>query len=163
MTNDQTILLERARALSRREAPPAGETLDLLFFSIGEERFALEARFVLEHSRIADLAPLPGAPEPFVGIVPWRGEPLAAIDIRRLFGGVLRGISDFPRMIVIGETEAEVAILVETADEIAIVTRASLASTVHDFGIGATSDARLVLDARALLNDSRLILDWEGD
>jgi len=66
-------------------------------------------------------------------------------------------------MIVIGETEAEVAILVETADEIAIVTRASLASTVHDFGIGATSDARLVLDARALLNDSRLILDWEGD
>ena len=163
MTDDQTVLLQRARVLSRRKASPAGETLELLFFSIGDERFALEARFVLEHARIADLAPLPGAAAPFVGIVPWRGEPLAAIDIRGLFGGVPRGISDFPRMIVVGAAEAEVAVLVETADEIRTVPRASLSATAHALGIGATSDARLVLDSRALLDDPRLILDWDGD
>ena len=163
MRDDQTILLERARALARPKSLPAGETLELLFFSIGDERFAIEARFVLEHARIADLAPLPGAPEPFVGIVPWRGEPLVAIDIRRLFGGVPRGISDFPRMIVVGEAEAEIAVLVETADEIKTVPRASLSATVHALGIGATSDARLVLNSRALLDDPRLILDWDGD
>ena len=163
MRDNQTVLLERARALARRASPPSGELLDLLFFSIGDERFAIEARFVLEHARIADLAPLPGAPTPFVGIVPWRGEPLAAIDIRHLFGGVPRGISDFPRMIVVGQAEAEFAVLVETAEEIATVPRASLSSTTHALGIGATSDARLVLDSRALLDDSRLSLDWDGD
>lgn len=163
MRDDRTILLDRARALARREAPPSGEMLELLFFSIAQERFALEAKFVLEHARIPDLAPLPGATLPFVGIVPWRGEPLAAIDVRLLFGRVPGGISDFPRMIVFGEAEAEVAILVETADEIASVPLASLSATTHALGLGATSDARLVLNGRALLDDPRLVLDWDGD
>ncbi len=163
MKDDQTILKERAEALARRVSQPSGETLDLLFFAIGDERFAIEARFVLEHSRVADLAPLPNAPEPFVGIVPWRGEPIVAIDIRRLFGAMHVGIADFPRLIIVGEAEAEFAVLVETADEIATVERHTLRATTQPFGIGITADACLVLDGRALLDDPRLTLDWDGD
>jgi len=71
----QEVLAARARALAR---PPAREVardqLQLLAFSLGGERYAIELRHVAEIFRLRSLSLLPGAAAPTLGLTAWRGE-----------------------------------------------------------------------------------------
>ena len=56
--------------------------------SEGEERFAVEARHVVEVFRLAELTTLPGAPPPVAGVTAWRGGLLPAPQHGTLFAVV---------------------------------------------------------------------------
>src|SRR5262245_52157135 len=60
------VLAERARSLARRaegEAALHVEELELLHFSLARERYAIEARYVVQVLKLTELTRLPGAPE----------------------------------------------------------------------------------------------------
>src|SRR4051794_10109454 len=82
------ILEERARALGRVSAPegPAGTRLETVAFGLGNERYAIEAGYVLEVTRLTELTQLPGAPAFFAGVINRRGEILGVVDLRLFFG-----------------------------------------------------------------------------
>jgi len=159
MTADaRTILAERARALARpATAPAAGDTLQLVSFALGNERCAVEARYTFAAFRAAELAPLPGAPQPVFGLTSWRGQLLTVVDLRATLGVASSALADLTHVIVLGEERPVVGMLAGAPLE--LVTLPAVAVQQPRGGgpappallRGVTPDALLVLDAHALL------------
>src|ERR1700679_3688049 len=168
------IMAERALKLSRpvQEFGNTGDQAEMLIFELGNERYALETVYVMEVFPLTDLTPVPGAPLFVAGVTHYRGEVLAIMDLRRLFGMEVRGMTDLSRIVVIGGEKAKCGILVDRAQEVALLSRESIVSQrTHLMGpegksiLGVTRGALIVLDGEVLLNDARLIVrqDEEAD
>ena len=170
----RAVLDERARALARvPPAPPrAAEVLEIATFALANERYAVETRFVREVVRLAEFTPLPGAPPFLIGVMNLRGEILALIDLRTLFGLPAREASASPaegggsRVLVLGNERAEFGVLADAAHEVAALRVDEIheapdvtSGAGRDFLRGVTADALIVLDGAALLQDGRLFVD----
>lgn len=168
----RALLKERARDLARPLAQvlAAAETLEILTFSLGNERYAVESRHVQEVVRLTDYTPLPGAPDFLVGIMNLRGDILAVIDLRKFFGLAQQGISDLFRVVVLGNERAEFGILADMAHE---VTKArvddiheppgSVSGVGRDYIRGVTKECLIILNGDVLLQDERLTIDQSGN
>lgn len=158
----QELLAARARALAR---PPAREVdrdqLQLLTFSLGGERYAIELRHVVEVFRLSSLSLLPGAAAPTLGLAAWRGELLPVLDLRRILGLPAPGLDDLRFAIVLGEERAPVAVLADAVNEVLSTARERVGPPPEGVAVrrdcvrGVTEDARLVLDAERLLETHR--------
>jgi purine-binding chemotaxis protein CheW len=164
----RAIMDERARLLARAEplAPAAGETLDVITFSLALEAYAIETRYVREVVRLVDLTPVPGTPAAVAGVTNHRGQVLCVMDLRSLFEVPARGLTDLSRLIVLGVERIEFGILADRADDIRTLPVADVlppATTVAGAGRaylhGVTRDALMVLDGAWLLDDARLCVD----
>jgi purine-binding chemotaxis protein CheW len=151
------VLRERARRLAEppTAAPAMREPADLLTFTLGGERYGVDARYVAEIRRPQSLTPLPGAEPPLVAVTAWRGDLLSVRDLRAALG--LPSGGDLPPwMLVMGARKAAFAIL---ADEPGQVERVDLAELGggggHPLVRGTTNDAVVVIDAVALLRTHR--------
>ena len=162
------VLEERARNLARatRDATIREDVLSVVVFTLGAERYALEARWLREILRTAEVTPVPGLPDYLVGVANLRGEILAVVDPRRLFGIDAADAAARPRVIVIGEAFAEFGLLADEVDEVTAIPSAdvdpaslSAAGPGRELIRGITRDAVVVLDAAALLSDPRLVFD----
>lgn len=128
----------------------------LLRFSLGGERLAIEARWLLGVSKVSMLAGLPGAELPVRGVTVWRGELLTVLDIRPNLGISTAVLSDLTRILVLGERRARFGLLVDTVSDVADLSTADLlpvpsGSLARDYLLGITADAGLVLDGQRLL------------
>jgi purine-binding chemotaxis protein CheW len=164
----RALMDERARALARAatEASAAGETLEIITFALGRERYAIETRFVREVTRLVDFTPVPGAPEFVLGVTNLRGDVLAIIDLRKFFRVAHRGVTDLSRVLVLGTGEAELGVLadaVEAIDRLPVAEALPAPEAVAGIGgaflRGVTRDALIVLDGGVLLSDERLFVD----
>jgi purine-binding chemotaxis protein CheW len=161
------ILEERARALARVPAEPAAdaEEIEAVVFNLAGETYAIETAFVREVAPLPPLALLPGAPDFFAGAVSLRGQVLAVVDLRRLFGLPLLGGNAPARMVVLGEGQPEFGVLAEAVSEVAKLPRGRLLEPAAPAGLtpehvrGVTEQALIVLDGAALLRDGRLFID----
>lgn len=157
---DRTILRDRARLLAKPVGTD-GRTLhriDAVAFSLGRERYAIDARHVFAVFRLASLTPLPGARPPVAGVTPWRGDVLTVLDIRSLVGAVPTALDDLARVIVLGHDRPEFGLLADKIDDPLQLDAAAVhalpperASRGTNILRGVTSDAVVVLDAPALL------------
>lgn len=163
----KALLDERARILARRahEASPA-EVLQVLTFALGRERYAIETRFVREVTRLSDFTVVPSTPTFVVGIIGFRGEVLAIIDLRTFFGVDKVGLSDLSRVVVVGLEHAELGVLADAVVGLEQIPLASISDAPESVaGIdrehvrGVTRDALIILDGSALLEDPRLVVD----
>lgn len=151
------VLAARARALA---APPSTETrreTEFVVFEIGEEAYAIETRFVMEILPRAEVAWIPGAEPPVLGIAAWRGELLVLHDTRRrlgLQGGPMEGGTP---VLVLGDDHEAFGFPVDSVRglrEIAPSEILPLPDEVASRGAhlaGITSDAVSVLAAADLL------------
>ena len=152
------VLRARARALA--QTPPTTtrpDAIDALVFGIGDERFALEARFVLGVFRVPTLCLLPPAAAPLIGITEWRGDLLTLLDLRRALGQTSHALTDRTVALALGERQPSFGILADAVHGHRAIPLADLAAAPsapagtprHLRGI--TSDAVLLVDALALL------------
>lgn len=162
------ILKQRARALATppREAGFQGETIDLVAFTLGAERYALETRHVREIVRLTRITRLPLAPSPFFGVVNLRGEILPLIDLGEFLGGRKSETASFTSALVIGEDAAEIGLPVASIEQTLELPVAALmaADSIRteqraDCRLGVTGDALIVLDGDKLLADRRLFVE----
>ena len=167
-TPEQTraILDARARKLAARPPQVARDQLSLAVFQLAGERYAIELGWIHEVARLTDYTPVPGVPDHVVGLTSLRGEIIAVIDLRRLFGLAISGLGDQSRLVVIGDRHAEFGILVDSALGTAtltaadvLATPAGVAPTARACVRGVTADAMIILDGQALLADPRLVID----
>jgi purine-binding chemotaxis protein CheW len=163
----RAVLEERARRLARppQLAPRPGETLELLGFSLGRERYAIEARFVREVMPLRDYTPVPGAPEVFVGVTNLRGDVLAIADLRKLLHIDENDLSDLSRVIVVGGDEAELGILADAVHAVEVHATAAvldppgwMAGAAREVVRGVTREALVVIAGDRLLADARLVV-----
>lgn len=168
-TEADAILAARARALAAPAAPaPRGGTVPVVGFTLGEERYALEAALVREVVRPPPLARLPGAPAFLAGIANLRGEIVDVLDLRELLG-ISRAADAPARLLVLGGDRAELALVADAVLELAAVDPARLAPLPEsparrrpEYARGLTPDGAVLLDGAAILRDPRLVFDGAG-
>jgi purine-binding chemotaxis protein CheW len=154
----RALLEERARVLARPvERRAVSGTFEAVSFVLADERYAVESRFVVEVFPLADLALLPGAKAPVLGVTAWRGGLLTVLDLRPLLGISTTALNDLGRVIVIGEARASFGILVDRVQEIVSLRLSEIheppdgVAVRREYLRGVTGGALLVLDAGALL------------
>lgn len=170
------IWSQRAYALA--EAPPApatGETLDLLIFWLGNERYGIEVSHVHEIYPLEQLTPVPRTPPFSAGVFSARGRILSVIDLKAFLGMVPLTLTGQTKIIVVsnsGSTNSpnhiEIGILAdEVADVSTIFTKdiepalTTQSGMQADYLHGVTSDLLVVLNLDIILEDERLVVHEE--
>lgn len=164
----EAILRQRAVALARPTdaVAVAGESLDVVEFLLGGERYAVETRWVREVLPAKELTLLPGTPAWVVGIMNVRGQVLAVLDLRKILQVPSGGISDLNKVLIWRGHGHELGVL---ADAIAGVRQLPLAdlqpvgaawSGLGDGRVrGVGPEHLVVLDAGAVLADPGLVVN----
>jgi chemotaxis signal transduction protein len=144
------VLAQRARTLAVPAPSPAGETLELVAFEAGAERYAVTIAEVLRVERVDAIARVPGAGPDVIGVLSVDGRPCPLVDAPALLGA---SAATAPRRwaIVLGLRTPELAIAADTIDLLR-VTRAELSGAASP-RLGTTRDARIVLDGAALVGE----------
>lgn len=165
------ILKERARQLAKEPeaAPEAVSSLEVLSFILAGERYAIEARFVVETMPFRDLTPLPGLPSFVLGIVNVRGRILSVMDIKKFFDLPESGLTDLHKLIVVRYRNLEVGIVADGLLGIGRLPLDSLQPSLPTLtGIrerylaGVTAEGTIVLQVEKILSDDRILVDDEG-
>ena len=168
----RAILEDRARTAA--EVPPqalaAGAAIEVVLFSLGDERYALETTCIREIVRLKEFAPVPGTPEFLIGVTNLRGQVLAILDLRRFFGIEPREATDHTRVMVLGHERVEFGLLADSVQEVTLLrldeireSPASVLGAAREYLRGVTAETLLVLDGAILLNDPRLYIDLGED
>lgn len=153
------VLAERARLL----AQPLVEvsivpTVDLVHFSAGDERYAIEAVFVARLERIVSVTPLPGAPRYFAGITNLHGQLVPLIDLRLLLGAAPSATTAFA--VVLGDQRAEIGVIADALLEIRTLPADALGAPVVAPALvrHILPDGSAIIDGAALIADPRLVI-----
>lgn len=169
LDREKQILDSRAELLAAAlaEEPLASESIELLMFGSGNNRLAIETRFVCEVLRDIDITPLPGKHGPLVGVTNHRGEVLAVMSLAPLLQSKSEdsGITG-KWIIVVGLDRSQIGIAVTSVSEVAavpisVILDPSRQTVVSESALvrGVTEDARVILDGQAVLDDPRLIIE----
>lgn len=164
----RTLMDERARMLARvpDRTPDTSEVLEVMTFHLGDERLAIETRFVREVFRPSDMSPLPNGPAFLAGITNLRGEVLAIMDLRRFFGITSDRPPTQAPILVLGKQRVEFGVVADAIDEVQMLRidevldpPGSMAGVSREYLTGVTEDALLVLDGAALMSDEHMYID----
>lgn len=164
------LLRERARALAQPMAAlVSSASRNVVVFSLGDERYAIETRYVFTVIRVCDVFPLPGAGAHVLGLTNVQGELLVVFDLRVLMGTARPANADATRMMILGNKHAELAIMADVVHDVQPLLDSDLfpvAAASIDGGqpylTGVTRDAVSVFDGGVLLSDPRLYVDETG-
>lgn len=165
------ILKERARQLAKE--PDAVEEpslfMEVLSFMLAGERYAIEARFVIETMPLVELTSLPGLPSFLLGIVNIRGRILSVMDIKKFFDLPETGLSDLHKLIVVRHRDLEVGIVADVLLGIESLARERMYSALptltgirEKYLAGVTNEGTIVLSMEKILSDERIIVNDEG-
>jgi purine-binding chemotaxis protein CheW len=157
---------ERARKLAQvPEVPDLGETYEVLSFGLGPERYCIETRYTREVVRFVDYTPIPGTPDFVVGVSNLRGEVVCIVDLRKFFGVSQRGLADLSRVIALGTETTEFGIVADQVFGVSALRARDIlhpphsTEVGHEYLLGVTREAAIVLDAAALLRDPKLTIE----
>ena len=166
----ERILRARAAALAKpiEEAPTPTDLLDLLVFSLAQERYAIETSHVLEVIPLRDLTPVPCTPPFVLGVVNHRGRILPVLDLRGLLDLGCQGAPEGSRVIVVEAGGMTFGVLADAVSESVRVGSPELAPPAatltggrQTFLRGVTGEMVAVLDLEGLARDRRIVVDDE--
>jgi purine-binding chemotaxis protein CheW len=161
---DVDVLRKRAAELAR--VPAAGrmsQAMPAVIFELADERYAIDARIVLQVHVLRELTPLAGARPPLFGVTHWRGMVLTILDLRAELGVSSKGVTDLSRVLVIDGGRQPFGILADAARDFIDLAQ----TTVRPLGAeeasartllrGITDDAVMVMDTDAVLAAGRAV------
>jgi purine-binding chemotaxis protein CheW len=163
----QKVLRQRAADLSESVSADdtGGDRLELLEFTLGDERYAIDSDAVREVYALRDITPVPGTPSYILGVVSVRGRIVSVMDLGRLFEAEARPAEAFEFAIVLQSATMEFAVL---ADDVKGMHRArvddlqtslpTLTGARKKYFKGVTPERVTVLDATRLLGDDSLVV-----
>lgn len=153
--SDRDVLAARARTLARA-APTEDqrERISVVPFTLGGSTYAVEILLLREVVDSGSIATVPGAPPEFLGVTTYRGGMLGVIDLR-----VALGLASRPararHLMIVGDASAELGLLADAVDDPTDIVIGELlpSPSGHRLVRGMTSDARVVLAGRSLLEE----------
>lgn len=155
------VLVERARALARSpEADDGEDALVVVGFTIGDQRYGVEAKWVREVVRRPVVARVPWAPPALVGVTSVRGEVLTVADLGRLLGATGTGAAT--AALVLEGAGPPVVLLVDEVHDLASIPAGTVVPPPDNGAAPATrlvvsvSAEAIFVDGHALLTDPRL-------
>lgn len=152
--DERAVLEARARHLARsRSGETSEDRISLLTFTLGSERYALDARSVRGVFRLRHLVPLPGATPRVAGLTTWRGHILTVLDLERVLGIERTGLDDRAWVVVAESGALPFGLLSGEMGRLREVPESSirnLEDSAAAAALGVTPDAVLVLDTDRL-------------
>jgi purine-binding chemotaxis protein CheW len=140
----------------------------VLAFRLAQERYAVEIAAVREVCPLRSLTPLPGVPPFVMGIVNVRGRVVSVLDLKRFFGLPEAGLSDMNKIVLLQDEHMEFGLLVDAVSGVLTLDSEALnlaTLPLNDARLpylqGVTAEHLILLDARQLLNDPRMIVDQD--
>ena len=166
---ERRILEQRARVLARPLLTQEAATVEMLVMVLGRERYGVESQRVREVLPLGDVAPVPGVPTFWSGIVNVRGTLYPVLDLCRYLSLPEGEAAEGPRRVVlVSGAGLTVGILADDAPEVRRMPAAAIgprlagpSETTAEFVRGVTEDLLTVLDVDALLADPRLVVREE--
>ena len=176
--SEMELLEQRARALARRPTEEAaeGETLRLVTFPLGEERYGLELTLVQEAQPLGPQtwSRVPCTPDFIVGAVNLRGRICSVMDIGRFLGLSSRPLSEMAHVLLVrggnqgDEGEVELGILADDMPQVAVVplaevqpSSATVSPQAQEFVRGVTEDMLIILNLEHLLSHPGIVVNEE--
>ena len=166
------VLEERAQSLAALPpATSAGEGQDLLVFTREGGRYGLEPSLAIELLPGAVPTPVPGAPPALTGVVNYRGEVLAVVDLRGFAGDAARGgrrDEATGRILVVETAGTRLGIRADDVQGIVRVPAGELTPAGEGTGLpswirGTTGGMVAVVDVEALVRDPRVTVEEMDD
>jgi len=163
------VLAERARLLAHiPELNGKDESLEVVEFMLGQERYAFESSYVSEVYPLRDLTPLPCTPAFVLGIVNVRGQLLPVIDLDQFLDLRKREETESARVIVLHHDGVRLGVLADSIVGVRSIATGRLQPSLltltgrrADLLKGVDGDRLAVLDAAAIISDERLIVREE--
>ncbi|MEW5421763.1 chemotaxis protein CheW [Amorphus sp. 3PC139-8] len=130
---------------------PTGD-VSVLPFQVAQYRFALPIDQVRRVDAIVEPAPLPGAPDPVIGLVSVHGDAVPLVDLRQRLRAPEQGLRRSDHMILTHDGEREIALRVDTVEPVVVIAADAIspptaASTElpHIQGVGTTTGGLLLI------------------
>lgn len=167
----QSILKARTHALASEEKDEtAGKVfIEVVVFGLASETYAVESSFITEVYPLNDFTPLPGTPSFVFGIINVRGQIISVIDLKKFFNLPEIGLGQLNRVIIIRSERMEFGILADIIHGTQLVSTDSIQTSLPNIsGIGAeylkgiTTEHLIILDAKKILDDERMIVNQEA-
>lgn len=159
----QGVLEERARRLARPLQGDGGaDTLELVVLTLGRERYGVDARRALEVHPLTAIAPVPGTPAFWAGVVNVRGTLYPVLDLRQYLGlPEVEARERVQNVVLVSGPGLIIGLLVDHAPGVLRVVASTIAppiggmsESVRRVVQGVTEDTLAILDVDALLSDS---------
>jgi purine-binding chemotaxis protein CheW len=139
-----------------------------LTFSVGNEFYAIEIRYVTEIIGIQSITEVPELPEYIKGIINLRGKIIPVMDVRIRFRKEPRQYNDRTCIIVIDIEEASVGLIVDSVSEVLSIDEKNIVIPPDVGGSNGkyiksmgkvNDDVKLILDCQELLSEDELQLE----
>jgi len=137
-----------------------------LTFSIGQETYAIEVRYVIEIVGIQKITEIPELPEYIKGVINLRGKIIPVMDVRLRFRKEPQDYNDRTCVIVIDIKDRQIGLIVDTVAEVTTIPEQDIVDPPRINGIINRSikkigkvgnDVKLLLDCEKLLSEGELI------
>ena len=170
LAEKQVVLRRRAKALALEPTVKARteEHLVVVEFSLAYEQYGIESSYVREIYPLKDLTPLPCTPAFVLGVINVRGKILSVIDIKKFFDLPDKGLTDLNKVIILHTNQMEFGTLADAILGISLIPLSAIQSSLPTLtGIraeylrGVTKERLVILDAKALLLDKKIIVHEE--
>jgi len=152
-------MAEEARDMLGAEATQKDK---FLTFTLGEESYGIEIRYVTEIIGVQPITEVPEVPEYIRGIINLRGKIIPVMDVRLRFKKPFREYDERTCVIVVDVEEVTVGLIVDNVAEVLSISGADIAPPsdlsnscsryIKGFG-KAESGVKLLLDCKKLLYD----------
>jgi purine-binding chemotaxis protein CheW len=146
---------ERLAARRTEAAPAAEESVPVLAFGIGAERYGLPLRDLEAVLPFANCTPVPGGVAELLGVTNVRGAVRSVLDLRRLLGLPEGPAGGAGYILLVRHGDQVVGLRVDSLEKAVRVATGSLVAAAEPLGRyvkGLTPDRVIVLDAGAVLD-----------
>ncbi|MBI5589343.1 MAG: purine-binding chemotaxis protein CheW [Deltaproteobacteria bacterium] len=164
------ILKARADLLAREPEDTAdGDAIEIVEFKLANEHYAMESRYVREIYPLKNYTPLPCTPPFVLGLLNIRGRIVSIVDIKKFFDMPEKGIGDLNKVIIIHDDRMEFGILADSILGVRNIAMREIQPSLptltgirEEYLKGITGEQMVVLDARKLLEDKKMIVHQEA-
>ena len=139
---------------------------EVVEFTLGKERYAIESIHIREIDLLHDFTPVPGTPPFVLGLANLRGQILSIINLKKLFELPEKGLTDLNKVLVIHEGNREMGVLADAILGVRSLCREHLNNTLPlltgiraEYLQGIAQDSLVVLDAARILGDKRFAVN----
>lgn len=166
--DDQEVMKMRAGLISgeKTETKSSDESLLVVEFLLGREKYAIDSTFVREVLSFQKLTQIPRTPKFVAGLLNKRGMIISVINLVYFLNPQEMGVSTQNKILVIMYKQMEFGILADEIIGTNLLDTSSLGipnATIQGSGIdyihGVTPDGIILLNAISILSDSKIIIN----
>lgn len=162
------ILKQRALHYAKSaEEHDASAPVDVIVFSVGEHRFAVELANGAAAAPLNECTVVPGIPDFYLGLQTYRGSVYPIIDIRPLIGVDEEATVNFAYAVLSRDDGSAIGLAASEISGIIQYRSSEIAESKEETGrgliMGVGPQNTAIIDMHRLLSDFRLIVDDQPD